>query len=44
LERLVLEYADAIAATPVEAPDALFARLHAANKYQGGRNGTVERC
>lgn len=27
LERLVLEYADAITATPVEVPDALFARL-----------------
>jgi alkylhydroperoxidase family enzyme len=27
LERLVLEYADAITRTPVEVPDALFARL-----------------
>lgn len=27
LERLVLEYADAITQTPVEVPDALFARL-----------------
>jgi alkylhydroperoxidase family enzyme len=27
LERLVLEYADAITETPVEVPDALFARL-----------------
>lgn len=27
LERLVLEYADRITATPVEVPDALFARL-----------------
>lgn len=28
LERLVLEYADAITETPVEVPDALFAHLH----------------
>jgi alkylhydroperoxidase family enzyme len=27
LERLVLEYADAMTRTPVEVPDALFARL-----------------
>ena len=27
LERLVLEYADAMTCTPVEVPDALFARL-----------------
>ena len=27
LERLVLEYADAMTGTPVEVPDALFARL-----------------